>query len=140
MSRPAQSLRLKARRSIKPPTAVAPRTITAISVKQPYANLIASGQKTIETRSWPTDHRGDLLIVSSRNPAIAPAGCAVAIVRVVDCRPMTKHDEAAACCRLYAGAWAWILSDIRRVRPWPVRGQLRLFTAALRIRRAWSLK
>ena len=41
----------------------------ALSVKQPWASLIASGQKTIETRTWRTDYRGDLLIVSSRQPA-----------------------------------------------------------------------
>jgi hypothetical protein len=101
--------------------------IKALSVRQPWANLIASGAKTIETRSWPTAHRGDLLIVSSRNPKIAPAGCAVAIVKVVDCRPMNKSDEKRACCGEYPGAWAWVLSEVRRVEPFPVKGQLRLF-------------
>jgi hypothetical protein len=32
----------------------------ALSVKQPWANMIASGKKTIETRKWPTDYRGVL--------------------------------------------------------------------------------
>jgi hypothetical protein len=99
----------------------------ALSVKQPWASLIAQGKKTIETRSWPTDYRGELLIVSSRFPAIEPAGCAVAVVNLVDCRPMTRADEAAACCEIYPGAWAWVLEEVRAVKPWPVRGQLRIF-------------
>lgn len=34
----------------------------AITLWQPYASLIALGAKTIETRSWSTDYRGDLAI------------------------------------------------------------------------------
>jgi hypothetical protein len=103
------------------------RMVKALSVKQPWANLIASGKKTIETRTWATEYRGDLLIVSSRKPEIAPAGYAVAMVKVVDCRPMTERDEPAARCRKYEGAWAWVLGDVRRIEPFPVRGRLRLF-------------
>lgn len=99
----------------------------AISLKQPWANLIAEGKKTIETRTWPTKHRGDLLIVSSKKSNIPPAGFAVCVVRVADCRPMTKEDETAACCELYPGAWAWILEDIRPIQPYPVKGQLGIY-------------
>ena len=34
----------------------------ALTVRQPWASLIAAGAKTIETRSWSTGYRGDLLI------------------------------------------------------------------------------
>lgn len=34
----------------------------ALSIRQPFAALIASGQKTLETRTWQTDYRGPLLI------------------------------------------------------------------------------
>jgi hypothetical protein len=34
----------------------------ALTVRQPYAQLIALGVKTIETRSWATNYRGPLLI------------------------------------------------------------------------------
>jgi hypothetical protein len=51
--------------------------LAALSIKQPWANMIISGEKTIETRTWSTDFRGDLLIVSSKTPAIAPAGYAL---------------------------------------------------------------
>lgn len=104
-----------------------------LSVKQPWANLIASGQKTIETRLWATRYRGDLLIVSSRKPDIAPAGCAIAMAKLVDCRPMTRADEAAAMCHEYQGAYAWVLSDIRPVLPVPIRGSLGVFEAEVSI-------
>lgn len=99
----------------------------ALSVKQPWANLIACGSKTIETRTWATNYRGLLLIVSSKLPKIPPAGSAVAIVELVDCRPMTKADERHACCGLYPNAISWIFADIRRIRPFPVKGALGVF-------------
>lgn len=94
----------------------------AISLKQPWANMIRSGEKTIETRTWSTAYRGDLLICSSKIPNIPPAGYALAVVEVVDCRRMTEADEARACCEVYPGAWAWVLRNIRPITPFRVRG------------------
>lgn len=99
----------------------------ALSVKQPWANMIASGEKTIETRTWPTEYRGELLIVSSKTPKIDPAGFALAVADLVDCRPMTEKDQLNACCAIYPGAFAWVLRNVRRITPFPVRGQLGLF-------------
>lgn len=99
----------------------------ALSVKQPWANLIASGEKTIETRVWATDYRGDILIVSSKQPRIEPAGCAVAVVELAECRPMTLSDEEAAKCQIYDDAVAWVLRNVRAIEPFPVTGQLGLF-------------
>ena len=99
----------------------------AISLKQPWANYIASGEKTIETRKWSTKHRGKLLIVSSKSPNIPPAGYALAIAELVDCRPMVKADEKAAMCEVYPKAHSWILKNIRRIKPFPIKGQLNLY-------------
>ena len=38
-----------------------------ISLKQPYADLLASGKKTIEIRKWNTNFRGPFLIHASKN-------------------------------------------------------------------------
>ncbi len=99
----------------------------ALSIKQPWANLIASGKKTIETRLWLTGYRGPLLIVSSKTPNIPPAGYALAIAELVDCRPMTASDERAACCARYPGAFSWVLCDTRKIEIFPVRGKLGLY-------------
>lgn len=99
----------------------------ALSIKQPWANLIAAGKKTIETRLWETDYRGPLLIVSSKMPPIAPAGCALAVAELIDCRPMTKSDEIPAQCSIYPNAFAWVLSNVRPIDPFPVKGRLGLY-------------
>lgn len=99
----------------------------AISVQQPWANMIRDGDKAVETRSWRTDYRGDLVICSSKWPKIEPAGYALAIVRLVDCVPMIEGHIEAARCEVYPGAWAWILDDIRPVEPVKVTGQLGFF-------------
>jgi len=112
--------------------------LKAISLHQPWPNMIADGVKTIETRCWPTKHRGDLLICATRKRVFdhasqfcKPLGCAVALVNLVDCRPMTNADAAAAGCACYAGAYAWVLDDIRRIVPFPVRGKHRLYNVAV---------
>ncbi len=98
----------------------------ALSVKQPWAELIARGRKRIEHRSWTTRHRGDLLIVASRTAdaeALADEGltdeahaygaavCVVAITKV------TGSD----------GDFRWHLADPRRVKPLPLRGYAALY-------------
>ena len=107
------------------------KTYKALSVKQPWANMIASGEKTIETRTWDTDYRGELLIVSCKTPKIQPAGYAVAVARLIDCRPMTRQDEFAARCAVYPRAYAWVLADARRINPVPVTGKLGIYEVAI---------
>jgi hypothetical protein len=99
----------------------------ALSIEQPWANMIASGEKTIETRTWSTDYRGPILIVSSKTPRIEPAGCALAVAKLMNCRPMTKDDEDEACCELYPGAFAWVLRCIKRIEPFAVKGNLGIY-------------
>lgn len=42
--------------------------VYALSLKQPWATLLAYGCKTIEVRSWPTVRRGPVLIHAARVP------------------------------------------------------------------------
>ena len=107
----------------------------AISLKQPWASMIANGSKTIETRTWPTKYRGDLLIVASRRPIIngLPTGQALCVVELFDCRPMKKEDEQAACCKMYEygiGGFAWVLKNLRPVVPVDIRGTLGIYEVA----------
>jgi hypothetical protein len=43
-------------------------TYYALSLKQPWATLLAHGRKTIEVRNWPTARRGPILIHAARVP------------------------------------------------------------------------
>jgi len=101
----------------------------AISVKQPWASMIADKRKTIETRRWRTAYRGDLLIVSTARPVIRgfPNGKALCVAELIDCRPMVKADERAARCKVYASAYAWVLSNIREIQHFKVKGCQRLY-------------
>jgi hypothetical protein len=100
----------------------------AISLTQPWASMIASSQKTIETRTWSTNYRGDLLICSSKKPRIEPAGFALCIVELYDCRLMRIEDQESACCSIYQGAYSWFLRNIRKLlNPFPVKGALSIY-------------
>src|SRR5262245_51718031 len=49
----------------------------ALSLKQPWAALLASGRKTIEVRKWPTARRGRILIHASRHTDDRPEAWAL---------------------------------------------------------------
>lgn len=78
--------------------------LLALSVWQPWAYLIVSGQKTVELRSWPTNHRGDVVIHASRRVDEAavsyfgfdveqwPTGVALGVVQLVDVVTWTRQD------------------------------------------------
>ncbi len=105
---------------------------SAISLRQPWANLIARGEKTIETRTWARDHRGDLVICSSLKgdpgfEKMEPAGMALCIVELYKIEPMTEEHEDAAYCDWEPGKFSWFLRNIRRVKPVPVKGRLGIY-------------
>jgi hypothetical protein len=116
-------------------------SIPALSVHQPWGELIARGRKTIETRTWATRYRGPLVICSTRlepdpqlcdaflMPAASlPLKATICLVRLVGCEPMTRHHERAACCEGFPGAVAWIMEEpVRIAEPFAFRGQPGLF-------------
>ena len=122
------------------------RAYKALSVRQPWASMIAGlvpgFEKAIETRTWPTTYRGDLVIVSSLKPDHPSLhwpkgeyyyGKALCICELVTCRPMTAHDCEQARCDLYDGAYAWVLANIRRIEPpIAVKGRLGIYECVIR--------
>lgn len=87
----------------------------------PGGQKIASGQKTIEVRSWrsPEDLTGDLLIVENHRflreeGEIDPSARPVALVKIIGVRDYVPTDVAAACAsRWEPGYFSWDLGDIR---------------------------
>lgn len=102
------------------------RPMRALSVKQPWAELIARGDKKIEYRTWSRDFRGDLLIVASKgrnddevisegfNPDDLVYGAAVCIV---DFTKVTGEE----------GDYEWHLANPRRVEPVPITGYASIY-------------
>ncbi len=83
---------------------VARSEIRALSIAQPWAELILRERKPFELRTWKTNYRGPLLIHASRKINRAamrelrlegecfPAGAFVGIAVLKDVRPYTRAD------------------------------------------------
>lgn len=111
------------------------RTLT---VKQPWADLIAGGIKTIEVRSWTTRYRGPVLITASASHSRTDdarihqrvsderLGITVCVVNLVDVRPATADDFDACGGFDPSGSLAWVLASPKLVSPLRVRGALGL--------------
>lgn len=118
----------------------------ALTICQPYAELIARGEKPIENRTWATAYRGPLLIHAGKSrswmddddelrfPGMA-FGAVVAIADLVECkhlheqawpsryRHLQEHEHAN-------GPWCWILENVRRLtQPVPWNGAQGLWEA-----------
>lgn len=98
----------------------------ALSVRQPWAELIASGKKKIEYRTWKVDFRGDLLIVASASRQ--DDDCAD-----VRLDPDTLAYGAAVCLvDLWKvtgdiGEYSWHVRSPRRVEPVAVKGYAAIY-------------
>lgn len=117
----------------------------ALTICQPYAHLIMTGQKLVENRTWPTRHRGLLYIHAGKSPrwldGHAPEdtnmafGAVVAIANLVDCLrigdiELGEHDDKYPWLRTHEhanGPWCWILDNVVPIGPWPYRGAQGLF-------------
>lgn len=98
----------------------------ALSVRSPWAEAIASGDKRVENRSKRTHHRGPLAI-----HRCGPGGAIIAVVDVVDCitaaQARKRMPEQA---HHISGPWCWVLSKPRTVTPVPCKGQVGLWLTA----------
>lgn len=122
----------------------------ALSLTQPWATLVVTGAKQVETRSWSTRYRGPLYIHAAKgfpkyakdfarehygNPAVLPYivhGAIIGRVYLLDVRP-TEYmlSRISQKERLYgdyaSGRFAWILTNAEVLEPMPCRGALGLW-------------
>jgi hypothetical protein len=119
--------------------------LLALSVRQPWANLIVLGLKDIEIRTWATKYRGRLLIHAGmtfdrvamwRFPMeTVPRGAIIGSVKLADILRFTRKTWKEEGDRhLDTGqfpletAYAWILEDQRPFsEPIRYKGALKLF-------------
>lgn len=135
----------------------------ALTLHQPYATLIALGAKKIETRSWPTPHRGMLAIhaaatmphdvqLALTHPAFVdklrpagftldargewqglPLGAVVAVCHVVDCVRVEALETTPI------SIWEWHFGDYTPGRyAWKL-GDVRALAIPIRTRGAQQL-
>jgi len=103
----------------------------ALSIHPYFALEIFFLEKTVECRTWKTSYRGDILICSSAKKfKDTIPGHALCVVRLKDIVPMKKeHLEAALMYEdeYNRNQYAWILDDVRVIKPFPVKGKLSLW-------------
>lgn len=116
-----------------------------LSLKQPWAELIVSGKKTIELRKWNTHFRGEFLVHASKSTKKEwmeqfgfeelPKGCIVGKANLVEVKKYTSHDELAADAQKHCAGKEWwaqptygfILEKAERLTPIPLKGRLNFF-------------
>ncbi len=121
------------------------RAIRALTIRQPFPELILRGRKPFELRSWKTHYRGPILIHSAAkmnsyfagelglNPEKLITGAFVGVAVLSDVRPYTREDSRLLKKKRAGGGWypnlfSWVLKKPFRIsRPIKAKGQLGLF-------------
>lgn len=122
-----------------------------ITIKQPFATLIAEGLKEYEFRTWKTSYRGEILIHAGKGvdkKAMErfkhlnleyPSGCIIAKATITDCiyidedmkKKLRQKDE-----NVYYGvlnkegnwkSYGFKLENIEKVPPIEIKGKLSLW-------------
>lgn len=117
-----------------------------ITIKQPFASLIAYGLKEYEFRTWKTNYRGEIYIHAGKGIDKSamkryeylnldyPSGCIIAKAKITDCiyidsnmkDILRKKDD-----KVYYGIinskneeYGFKLENIERIEPITINGQL----------------
>ena len=116
----------------------------SLSVKQPWSELIISGRKEIEIRSWATNYRGRIAIHAGLNPDFNAMnrfelkdGYLGGIIGTIDLLSIVPFDESrwASWKRKHLdngiykdGLYAWILANPKRLsQPLKSSGKIGLY-------------
>lgn len=114
----------------------------ALSIKQPWAALLAAGVKTVEVRTWRTTRRGRVLIHAGKLPdprpeawawvttpelvaSAAQVGGVVGAGELTDCITYTSREKFAADCGRHLNDPNWYAESgmhgfaFRALRPVP---------------------
>lgn len=119
--------------------------LRALSIRQPWAWLVANGHKDIENRCWPTTFRGRFLIHAGRRwgadekldlyglraecpeiqiPDALDLGGIVGVAEIVDC--VTEHPS-----RWFGGEFGFVIANARPLPFTPCHGLLNFFAPQL---------
>lgn len=119
----------------------------ALTICQPYAELIACGEKRVENRTWRTSYRGKLAIHAGKSRqwlnlrkddhgneidreygifvCTMDFGAVVAVADLIECLPADcildgMYDERFPWLRSHEhvnGPWCWVLNNVKRLEP-----------------------
>lgn len=121
-----------------------------LTIKQPFASLIAEGIKEYEFRTWKTKYRGELLIHAGKGidkkamkkfekyNLTYPSGCIIAKVNLTDCIEINNYIRAILKEKnelVYSSiiehtewnGYGFKLENIEKIEPISVNGNLSLW-------------
>lgn len=111
----------------------------ALSLKQPFAELVLSGKKTIELRKWNTKFRGEFYVHASQTPdhsamkrfgySELPTGAILGKVTLVAVKKYSSDREHIEDRNKHLANSVWgnhgfILENPKRITPIPCKGKL----------------
>lgn len=122
----------------------------AITIKQPFASLIAAGLKEYEFRTWKTKYRGEILIHAGKGidkKAMKkfkhlnleyPSGCIIAKVTLSDCIKVDdelRKELSERNAEIYSSiikhteweGYGFKLENIVKTEPIPAKGKLSIW-------------
>lgn len=116
----------------------------ALSLKQPWAELIVSGKKTIEVRNWNTKFRGEFLVHASKNTNVEKekefgyknleTGCIVGKATLIDVKDYKSEEEFNKDKNKHFAegfyskkAKGFLLKNGQRLQNKPLKGKLNFF-------------
>ena len=122
----------------------------ALTICQPYAELIARGTKLVENRKWYTDYRGAIAIHAGKsierfnglpeldgvNLCDCHFGAIIAVATIYACLPINsfhmRHysDQVPGQRAFVIGPYCWLLANVSRIQPIPCAGQQGLWDVA----------
>jgi hypothetical protein len=126
--------------------------VKALTIRQPWAELILRGRKPFELRTWRTKYRGPLVIHAAGtidtwaarqcglNPENLITSALVGFAILVDVRPYTREDARLLKKRRAGFGWfprnlSWVLKKPHCISPFKAKGQLSLFDVPRSIER-----
>jgi predicted transcriptional regulator len=103
--------------------------MNALSIRQPYAELILRGIKLFEYRSKPTKIRGPVYIYASKHPSapeiweglsftpdMVRTGVIVGTVDIIDCKSVALPSDYDRSIFTEKVGYAWVLGNSRRFK------------------------
>jgi hypothetical protein len=116
-------------------------TLKALSVRQPFADLIVRGVKPIENRSWRTRYRGLIYIHAARLPHRMPREAIETVFGVTVGEPRAFGAIVGravlvdivqnSSSRWFQGPYGWVFEHAEEMTPIPMHGAQGLFNFTL---------
>ena len=118
----------------------------ALSLKQPFAELVVSGRKSVELRKWNTSFRGEFFVHASGNvdfarcksfnlnpdllvkQAIVGSAELVSVVRYLTLEDLENDKDKHLALDFYdVPVYGFVLKNVKRVEPVKLKGALGFF-------------